>query len=206
MTDNTYTHLALVLDRSGSMAYIAKDMNGGVETLLNEQAALPGKLRVDVTTFDTVVEKPYENAEPGEIKHPLISPRGSTALFDAVGSTVVSLGERLKALPEDERPGKVILVIVTDGQENASKDWKKDALQKLVKQQQDEWGWEFIFLGANIDSASVGGSFGISKGQTLNYVPNGAGAQFATASASSYLTRTRSGLDTTLQKSAVSGS
>jgi uncharacterized protein YegL len=193
MTDATYTHLALVLDRSGSMGYIATDMNGGVEELLKEQAAQPGKILVDVTTFDTTIEKPYAGVKPEEIKHPLIHPRGGTALFDAVGQTVVSLGERLKAMDEAARPGKVIVVIVTDGEENASREWVKEGLQKLIKRQQDDYSWEFIFLGANIDSAAVGGGFGIRKGATMNYAPTGAGATFATSTASAYITRSRMG-------------
>lgn len=206
MTDATYTHLALVLDRSGSMAGIASDMNGGVATLLDEQSQLDGKILVDVTLFDHVIEQVYTDAGPEDIKHPLIRPRGSTALFDAVGRTITSLGERLAKLDEDARPGKVIFVIVTDGYENASREWTKEALLKAVSEQQDKWGWEFVFLGANIDSANVGGGFGLKSANTLNYAADAAGAQFATASASAYVTRSRMGQDTTLQDAAQSDS
>lgn len=199
MTATGYTHIALVLDRSGSMRGIHHDMNGGIRSLLEEQAKLPGKLLVDVTTFDTVVETPFSDAQAGEIPGDLIQPRGGTALFDAVGITVTKLGEKLKALSEDERPEHVIVVIVTDGEENSSHEWTKAEILKLVTQQQDEWKWNFIFLGANIDSAAEGGALGFRKGQTLDYAATAHGVAFAAASVSAYATATRGGVATNLQ-------
>lgn len=203
MTAPDYTHIALVLDRSGSMGYISQDMNGGIRAFLDEQAKLPGKLLVDVTTFDTTVETPFSDAQAGEIPTDLIRPRGGTALFDAVGVTVTKLGEKLAKLEEDERPEHVIVVIVTDGYENSSTEWTKAKVLELVNRQQDEWNWNFVFLGANIDSAAEGGSFGLRKGQTLDYAANAQGVAFAAASVSHYATITRSGLKTTLQDAAT---
>ena len=104
MTDSQDTHIAVVADRSGSMASIVKDMNGGLKSFLDEQAKFPGTLTVDITTFDTVVEKPNSFAAVSDVKFPVIVPRGGTALYDALGSTVVSLGESLAKLPEERRP------------------------------------------------------------------------------------------------------
>lgn len=198
MTDSQYTHLSLILDRSGSMSNIAKDMNGGIHELLKEQAALPGEILVDVTTFDTTVDQVVSDELPGHVPADLIKPRGGTALLDAIGETVTKLGEKLAAKPEDKRPGKVVVVIVTDGQENSSVDWKSPAIKELVEKQTNEFAWEFLFLGANIDSFDVGGGLGYAATRTMNYAPTAAGVNGMTRSVSSYLSDTRSGLDATL--------
>lgn len=202
MTDKNYSHIALVLDRSGSMAAIDKDMNGGLKTFLEEQLKQPGTFTVDVTLFDTIVEKPYDYAAVADIKWPLIVPRGGTALYDAVGSTIVSLGDKLKALPEERRPENVIVVIVTDGHENSSTEWDGAKVAELVKQQESEWNWNFVFLGANIDAFKAGTGFGVKGANTLGYLANAAGVASGLAAASTYVSVTRSGLKTTLQEAA----
>lgn len=195
MTNPDYTHIALVIDRSGSMIRIAHDMQGGIDSLLKEQAALPGKLLIDVVTFDSKVEYPYSNASAKEIDaNDLIHPRGSTALYDAVGSTITALGQKLAKLSEKERPGNVLVVVVTDGQENSSREWKQADVKKAVETQTKDFSWDFIFLGANIDSAAVGGGIGFAAANTMNYDATGAGATQVTRSASAYVTQTRSGL------------
>lgn len=196
MTNPDFTYLSLVLDRSGSMSNIAGDMNGGIAHLLKEQAALPGKLLVDVTTFDSVIERPFVGAKAEDIPINLIIPRNMTALLDATGTAIAELGEKLAALPEDERPGTVIVVVVTDGIENASKEYSAEQIKELVTKQETEFGWKFVFLGANIDSFGVGGNLGYARGSTMNYDASAAGVRGATVSVSSYLSRTRSGLDT----------
>ena len=197
MTNSDYTHLAIIADRSGSMWSIERDMNDGLRAFLEEQGKLPGTLKVDITTFDGTVEQVLTDGSAEDVKHPIIFPRGSTALLDAIGVTVVSLGERLAKLDEDERPGKVVVMIVTDGQENASHEYTNAKIKELVTQQQDQYSWEFLFLGANIDSFSVAGAWGISKGSTINYAASTAGTQSVLRSASAYVTSTRSGLDAT---------
>jgi hypothetical protein len=196
MTDSTYTHLAIVADRSGSMTLIADDMNGGLDSFLREQKDEPGTLLVDVTVFDSKVERPYVNASPEKVLSggPIIQPRGMTALLDGVGKTIVGLGEHFASLDEDKRPGKVIVLVVTDGEENSSVEWKLGPLADLVKKHQTEFSWEFIFLGANIDSFSTGGGIGFSKGATMNYAPTASGVSAVLRSASAYVTSTRSGL------------
>lgn len=173
MTNPTLTHIAVIADRSGSMWNLADDMNGGLKEFLREQDKLPGTLKVDVTTFDSVVETPYYDADVSQVKFPVIVPRGSTALYDAIGQTVVALGERLAARHEDERPGKVLVVVVTDGQENASQEYVgqqgADRIKELVERQQDEYQWGFVFLGANIDSFAVGGGLGFRTDSVLDY-------------------------------------
>lgn len=196
MTNPSYTHLALVVDRSGSMGYIAKDMNGGIAQLLADQAKQPGECHVDITTFDTEVEHPFTNVRPDDIKVPIIHPRGGTALLDALGSTIVKLGETFAAMEEDERPGTVMVVVVTDGAENSSHEWSKEQVAELVRKQTNEFGWVFSFLGANIDSFAVAGGLGFEKAQTMDFGYTSKGASNAAAAMSSNITRSRLG-DTT---------
>jgi len=192
MTDNTRTHIAVIADRSGSMFSIVDDMNGGLRELLNEQRKNPGKLRVDITTFDNTVELPYVNAKVKNIKHPIIAPRGGTALLDAIGKTLVNLDATLKGRKKSKRPDKVIVLIITDGGENASVEYTNATVKELVEKHQAD-GWEFIFLGANIDAFATAGAWGISRGSTIAYAASGEHTQNVVASASAYLTKTRSG-------------
>jgi len=180
------------------MASIVKDMNGGLKSFLDEQAKFPGTLTVDITTFDTVVEKPNSFAAVSDVKFPVIVPRGGTALYDALGSTVVSLGESLAKLPEERRPAKVIVLVITDGQENSSQEYRgkegADRVKALVETQRNDFQWEFIFLGANIDSFDVAGGLGFAKGATINYGANAGDVSNVLRSTSSYVNATRSGL------------
>lgn len=195
MTNPNYTHLSLIVDRSGSMALIRDDMEGAIKTLLSEQGALPGELHVDVATFDSVVEFPYEDVRADDIKDQLIAPRGMTALNDAIGKVVFSLGERLAALDEDDRPGHVIVAIVTDGGENSSTEYTLAAVKALVERQQNEFGWQFMFFGAeSMDAFGTAEGYGIGRGQTISFANNSDGVSGYAAAASANMTRTRSGL------------
>lgn len=177
MTDSDYTHLALIIDRSGSMQRIESDMNGAISALLEDQRSVPGRLSIDVTTFDETVEFVGRDLTIDGVRElmPLVRPRGMTALLDAVGKTVVSLGEHLAKMKEITRPGKVMVVIVTDGMENSSKDWHLIAVNDLVTRQREQYKWEFVFLGANIDAVAVGTGMGIPRGATMTYAPSTAG-------------------------------
>lgn len=187
MTDSSYTHIAVVLDRSGSMHSIRKDMEGGLNEFFKSQAELPGKCLVDFAQFDQEYDVVYTDKEVSEAKA-VLEPRGGTALLDAIGKTVVTFGEKLAALKESERPGKVLVVIVTDGQENSSVDWNRSALKALVEKQTNEFNWEFVFLGANMDAVAEAGSFGIRAGSALTYDTTNTGETISTLSgyASSY--------------------
>jgi hypothetical protein len=195
MTDKDYTHICMVVDRSGSMHSIATDMDGAIKALLAEQAKEPGYILVDIVTFDTEVEFPYTDVRPDDVKAELIHPRGSTALNDAVGKSIVALGEKLAKKPEDERPGTVIVVIVTDGMENASREYTLARVNELVRQQTDEWGWHFMYLAANVDAFATGAGYGFSKGQTISYEATAGSTQSVVGSASRSMSATRSGLD-----------
>lgn len=194
MTRSDYTHLAVVADRSGSMYSIVDDMNNGLESFLKEQDKLDGKLLVDIVTFDTHVTTEANDALVASVEFPIIKPRGSTALLDAIGTTVTSLGQKLEKLDEDERPGKVIVMVVTDGGENASREYTGDQVKKLVEAQTNDYSWEFMFLGANIDSFAVAGDLGFARGGTINYTADSGGTQSVLRSAMAYVSNTRSGV------------
>lgn len=168
MTDSQYTHIALVVDRSGSMHGIHTDMNGAILKLLADQAKEPGYALVDITTFDDVIEFPHVNSRLDDVKGEVIVPRGSTALLDAVGKTIVNLGERFAAMEEDERPGTVIFVIVTDGMENASREWTREQIKALVELQTQNYGWTFMYLAAGVDAFATGSGMGFARGQTIS--------------------------------------
>lgn len=146
MTDPNYTALLIVLDRSGSMSPIRDDMVGGLEHMLADQAAHPGMLTVDLITFDTEIEHTHSFAAPSDVKV-LLEPRGGTALYDAVGLSINGFGAALTALPEHARPSVVQVIIVTDGFENSSHEYRLDTVRALIKQQTEKYGWEFVFLG-----------------------------------------------------------
>ncbi|QNL30275.1 DNA ligase [Microbacterium phage ClearAsMud] len=193
MTDQNLTLLALIADRSGSMSSIARDMNGGIATLLAEQARQPGALAVDIWTFDDHVEHPFDWVRPDDVKADIIVPRGRTALNDAVGMAVVSIGERLAAMDEDDRPAKVIVCVVTDGAENASREYDLDRVRDLVKTQTEQYGWEFIYLAANVDAFATGHGYGFAAGSTMSYAPTAGGTASSLSAASAGITRSRLG-------------
>src|SRR6476469_7085618 len=192
MTDSNYTHVLCVVDRSGSMAGVDKDMRGGLDTFFAEQAKEDGKCLVDYVQFDSEYEKVFEDKDVANAKA-VLQPRGSTALLDALGRSVTELGEKLAAKSEGERPGHVIVVVVTDGYENASHDWTREKVKELVERQQDEWNWVFTFLGANMDAVAEGASYGVKGGTSLTYSTASAGQTFSSLSQS--VTRTRTGGD-----------
>lgn len=165
MTDANLTELVCVLDRSGSMHSIIDDAIGGINHLIKEQQeSTDGEARMTIVLFDTAFDTVQESTPIKDV--PLFTrktykPRGSTALLDAVGSTIDSLGERLSRLPEEKRPGKVLFVILTDGHENASHRYSHERVKQMIELQQKEYQWQFIYLSADINAFDHGASFGI---------------------------------------------
>lgn len=192
MTDPNYTAMLLVIDRSGSMSTIRDDMVGGIETLLRDQATQPGMLTVDVVTFDDTAEWQHSFADPADVTIELV-PRGSTALFDALGGAIGHFGQKLADLPEHARPGVVTVVVVTDGEENASREWTAATVSAEVHRQRDVYGWDFVFLGANQDAALSAGRIGIDPGAALNYAASAPAVSATNANLGRYLSDLRAG-------------
>jgi uncharacterized protein YegL len=190
MTNPNYTHWHLIVDRSGSMAAVRSDAQGGINTAFEEQRRLPGKLSVSLTQFDTEVDTLADFTDIADVEDYTLLPRGATALLDAVGEAIVKTGERLAQMPEDERPANVLVQIVTDGNENSSKDWDLPKVREMIRKQQDEYGWIFSFIGAG-DHAWMGREMGTHS--VSSYVPTGQGTQHAHSHASAALGTLRGG-------------
>lgn len=167
------TELVFILDKSGSMIDLTKDTIGGYNSLLEKQKKEQGEARVTTVLFSNKYEKLYDNVDINEVA--LLTEKeyfttGSTALLDAVGTTIKSVGQRLHHTKEEERPSQVIVVIITDGYENSSVEFTKEEVKEMVEHQQNKYNWIFMFIGANIDDIKgEGASIGISQGFTHGY-------------------------------------
>lgn len=192
MTDPNYTALLFVIDRSGSMASIRDEMVGGLNAVLAAQAAEPGLTTVDVVSFDNLIEYEHRFAAPGEFAITL-EPRGGTALYDAVGFAISEFGTALAALPELARPGVVQVVVVTDGEENSSREWRSGTVRAAITRQREQYGWDFTFLGANQDAVLTARTMGIDPAQALSYDASDAAVPLAAAALNGNLLRTRRG-------------
>lgn len=190
MTNPDYTALLFIVDRSGSMQTIREDMEGGINGVLEEQKKLPGEVTVDVAYFDDEIDYDdrFLSLESASIK---IEPRGMTALHDAIVISTKKFGEALSQLPEEDRPGNVVVIIVTDGHENKSKEYTISDVKDIITLQQDTYGWEFLFLGANQDAIQTGATFGLRKGASMTYTANAGGTMAASNFISASVTRTR---------------
>lgn len=169
MTDSSLTHLYFLLDRSGSMQSIKTDTEGGFAAFIEEQRAAAGECRVTLAQFDDHYDVVYGGRPVADVPPLDLRPRGRTALLDAIGRLVTDAGTALAALPEERRPGTVIVAIMTDGLENASREWTHPAVKALVEQQTTQWGWQFLYLGADQDAIEVGASLGVSRDNSVTY-------------------------------------
>ena len=169
MTDPNLTHLYLLLDRSGSMQSIKTDTEGGFAAFIEEQQRGPGECRVTLAQFDNHYEVVYEDRPVADVPALDLQPRGSTALLDAMGRLVTDAGARLAALPDAGRPGTVVVAIMTDGHENASREWTHPAIKALVEQQTNDYGWQFLYMGADQDAIEVGRGIGVAAANSITY-------------------------------------
>lgn len=186
------TLLVLIVDRSGSMETIREDMEGGIKALLAEQAAEPGTCLVTLAQFDSEYELLFDAIPAAELGDYRLVPRGTTALLDAMGRTISTVRDRLDQLPAGARPGHVVVAVVTDGLENASQEWTRDAVMKAVKDRIDA-GWHFTFLGANQDAIQEGERLGVNADASLNFAASPEAARSAVGSLSASMGRMRRG-------------
>lgn len=192
MTKPNFTHIAVVLDRSGSMASVKDSTAAGFNAFLKEQRAQPGEATMTLTQFDTEYQVDFWNTPLDQIKL-TYQPRGGTALLDALGKTITDVGVHLAATPEEHRPSKVVFVVITDGQENSSRDFERKQVFDMIKHQTDKYGWDFLFLGANQDAIVEAGSLGIDAWKSMTYAATDVGTRSVYSLASKSVTNSRMG-------------
>jgi len=166
------TELVFILDRSGSMGGLESDTIGGFNSLLEKQQKEPGGAFITTVLFDDQYELLHDRISIKGVKSITGKEyfvRGCTALLDAVGKTINKIGNVQKNTSDDERAEKVMFVITTDGLENASKEYNYDRIKSMIERQKLKYGWEFIFLGANIDAVAEAAKFGISEDRAANF-------------------------------------
>ncbi|HKL10024.1 MAG TPA: vWA domain-containing protein [Clostridia bacterium] len=166
------TELVFILDRSGSMSGLERDTIGGFNEMIGKQKAGEGNALVTTVLFDDEYELLHDRVDLGELV-PLSDEdyfvRGTTALLDAVGKTISRITDAQRRTAEEKRAERVMFVITTDGMENASREYGYEKVRKMVEYQKSEFGWEFIFLGANIDAVAEAVRFGIGKNRAANF-------------------------------------
>lgn len=166
------TEVVFILDRSGSMSGLEADTIGGFNSMIARQKKEEGEAVISTVLFDDRMDVIYDRVPVGKVAQMTDKEyyvRGCTALLDAVGGAIHHISDVHKAMPEEERPEKTLFIITTDGYENASHRYGYEKVKKMVEKKQKKHGWEFIFLGANIDAVSVAGRFGIGADRAFDY-------------------------------------
>ena len=166
------TELVFILDRSGSMAGLEADTIGGFNALIAKQKLEPGEAYVSTILFDNYTDVIHDRVpldRVPELTRKEYYVRGCTALLDAVGGAIHHMGNVHKYAREEDRPEKTLFVITTDGMENASRRYDYHRVKTMIQRQKEKYGWEFLFLGANIDAAKEAARFGISEKRAANY-------------------------------------
>ena len=173
-----YTDIIIVLDRSGSMDSIKDDMVNGLKAFIKDQKKGPGECKVTLIQFDSTAYEVLFTATPiKEVKDIKLEPRGCTPLLDSVGRAITEAGSRFEALSESERPEFVIVMIITDGYENASREYNRQQINDMIKHQIEKYNWNFTYLGANQDAFAEAASIGIPVIGTMTFKGNSMGVQ-----------------------------
>lgn len=176
MPQKDLTEIICVIDRSGSMGSIRSDAIGGFNMFLEEQKKVPLPARMTLALFNENYEILHDGIKLSDVQ-PLTNatyqPAGVTALLDAIGRTIDAVGTRLSTTPEEQRPEKVLFVILTDGLENASKDYRKSRIAEMIKHQQEHYSWRFEFLGANVDAFAEANALNIPH--SINFAADSEG-------------------------------
>jgi uncharacterized protein YegL len=177
---NNITELVFILDRSGSRGGLESDTIVGFNSLIEKQRKQDGECYVSTVLFDNVSEVIHDRVKLSEIK-PMTEKeyyvRGCTALIDAIGGAIKHIGDIHKYARPEDVPEHTMFVITTDGLENASRKFSSDEVKKMVKRQKEEFGWEFLFIGANIDSVETAKHFGIGADRAVNYHADSQGTE-----------------------------
>ena len=178
--NNNLTEIVFIMDRSGSMAGLEGDTIGGFNAMVEKQKKEDGEALLSTVLFSGGSYVLYDRVDVRKVE-PMTEQQyqvgGCTALLDAIGGAVHHIANVHKYAREEDRPGKTIFVITTDGMENASRAYTYDEVQRMVKHEQEKYGWEFLFLGANMDAISAARSFGIRPDRAVRYRSDRAGTE-----------------------------
>lgn len=199
MTKPNSTLITFILDRSGSMGTIKEPTIAGFNKFIEEQKKLTtDETLVSLYQFDHEYETVFENRKLLAVENltdKTFVPRGNTALLDAIGKTIVTTGQTLAAKPENERPSLVIMVIITDGAENASTEYNRAQIFDMIKHQTDAYSWQFVFLGANQDAIAEAARFGILSANAMSYAATKGGVSKSYEAMARNIVSTRSSRD-----------
>lgn len=169
MPNRNLTWLVFLLDRSGSMQSIKSDVIGGFEAFIAEQHTGEGCCAVTLAQFDDEYQVVYHGIDLDDVPPLSLHPRNCTALLDSMGKLITDTAAEIGALDKVDRPGTVVVAIMTDGLENASKEWRRSDIKALVEQHTNDHGWEFLYMGADQDAVEVGRGLGVKDGQSVTY-------------------------------------
>lgn len=189
------TRIAVILDRSGSMKLVADATISGFNEFVHSQKLESGQANLKLVQFDDQYEEVFDKplSEVSALDDQTFVPRGWTALHDAIGRTISILDNELKSMLEADRPAKVLVLILTDGEENRSTEFTRKQIADMVKEKQEKSSWNFVFLGANQDAVLTASGFNIPHDSSLTYNSNAAVLRNTLGSASRYTSDYRSG-------------
>ena len=194
--NNNLTEIVFILDRSGSMAGLEADTIGGFNAFVEKQKKEEGEALLSAVLFDNDSQVIYDRVDIRKVE-PMTDRQyqvgGCTALLDAIGGAVHHMANVHKYAREEDRPGKTVFVITTDGMENASRRYSYREVQKMVKHEQEKYGWEFLFLGANMDAIEAARTFGIREDRAVRYECDSAGTSLNFAVVSKTIGKLRKG-------------
>jgi len=190
------TDITIVLDKSSSMSIVYNETITGFNAFVTDQKAEPGEAVLSLHTFSHLYDTVFSGKKIADVE-PLTKasykPEGYTALLDAIGTAINSTGERLRTQPDDERAGKVVFVIITDGEENSSKVFTKDKINEMINHQRDIYKWQFVFIGANQDGIQAGTGLGVAMGNTISAACNDIGTRAMYSAVSDNVKKFRGG-------------
>lgn len=200
MTNPHYTAVMLVIDRTGSMDQIREAAEGAVNEFINGQAKATGRRTIRIAQFDTdpstgavCVETVHPSTDAANVPPFKLDPRGGTPLLDAMGISITEFSKELELIPEHQRPGTVIFAVMTDGEENSSREYNFEQIKAMVQRQETQFGWQIIYLGANQDAIAVGARLGVRRDRSMSYATTDHGTRSAGRAMTSYVASAASG-------------
>ncbi len=193
-----YCHIGIVLDSSGSMSTIQNDIVGTFHEFIKTQKELPGDCTFSLYSFSGEVDRLIDFEDLKKSTKDFMEdyiPNGCTALYDGIGTAIYEIGKRLHSMKEEDRPDKVLIAIITDGEENFSREYNHAKVTEMIKEQKGKYQWEFLFLAANQDAMAVGATFGVSNKNCMTFSASGQGVKNLTSSLDAYATMYRSNVN-----------